>query len=85
LTRAFIDTWLDAVIFGNPDAIVRDGEMRDRIRKRERQLKGPLSRLENDRALERWGGASSAEALDFRWNRPTRSFLRDLKAALVTA
>jgi hypothetical protein len=85
LTRAFIDAWLDAVIDGDPNAVVRDASMRDRIRKRERQLKGPLARLENDRALERWGGASSAEALDFRWNRPTRSFLRDLKAALVTA
>jgi hypothetical protein len=81
----FIDAWLDSVIDGDPNAVVRDGRMRERIRKRERQLKGPLARLENDRALERWGGASSAEALDFRWNRPTRSFLRDLKAALVSA
>ena len=85
MTREFINSWLDAVIDGNPEAVVRDKKMRDRIRKRERQLKGPLARLENDRALERWGGASSAEALDFRWNRPTRSFLRDLKTALAPA
>jgi hypothetical protein len=85
MTREFINAWLDAVMDGNPESVVRDTKMRDRIRKRERQLKGPLARLENDRALERWGGASSAEALDFRWNRPTRSFLRDLKTALVPA
>jgi len=85
MTREFINSWLDAVIDGNPEAVVRDKKMRERIRKRERQLKGPLARLENDRALERWGGASSAEALDFRWNRPTRSFLRDLKTALAPA
>jgi hypothetical protein len=84
-TRDFINAWLGAVIDGNPAAVVHDASMRHRIRKRERQLKGSLARLENDRALERWGGASSAEALDFRWNRPTRSFLRDLKAALVPA
>ena len=84
-TRSFINTWLDRVVNGEPRALADDQQIRDGIRVRERQLKGSLARLENARALERWGGASSAEPLDYRWNRPTRTLLADLKNASATS
>lgn len=84
-TRAFINTWLDRLLSGKPRALADDKQIRVGIRLRERQLKGSLARLENARALERWGGASSAEPLDFRWSRPTRTLLRDLKNAVDAA
>lgn len=83
-SREFIDEWLDRLLQGDPARLVYDTAIRERIRQRERRLKGDLARLHNPSALARWGGASSAVALDFRWNRPTRALLRDLKTALVT-
>lgn len=83
-SREFIDSWLDRLLEGDPAALVQDRAIRERIRQRERRLKGSLARLHNPSALARWGGASSAAALDFRWNRPTRRILQDLKDALVT-
>lgn len=84
-SREFIDEWLTRLLDGDPAQLVRDESIRERIRQRERRLKGDLARLHNSSALARWGGASSAAALDFRWNRPTRALLRDLKQALVTS
>lgn len=81
-SRTFIETWLGALIGGDPAVLVYDRAMRERIRLREKQLKRDLARLDGGRALERWGGASSAEPLDYRWSRPTRTLLRDLKSAL---
>lgn len=84
-TRTFITHWLDRLIGHDPRSLASDKAIRTSIRMRERQLKGTLARLDNARALERWGGASSAAPLDFRWNRPTRTILADLKAAMVPA
>lgn len=84
-SREFIDEWLDQLLQGDPATLVRAPAMRERIRQRERRLKGDLARLHNPSALARWGGASSAGVLDFRWNRPTRTLLRDLKTALGTS
>jgi hypothetical protein len=81
-TRHFVNTWLDRLVNGEPRTLADDQQIRAGIRLRERQLKGSLARLENARALERWGGASSAAPLDFRWNRPTRTLLADLKNAV---
>lgn len=83
--RTFIDQWLDRVVaVEDPASLAEDSEVREGIRAREYRLKGNLARLHNRSALEQWGGASSAAAFDFRWNRPTRWLLGDLKEALVT-
>lgn len=84
-TRGFITTWLDTLIGGDPKVLRNDSQVRKTITVRERQLKGSLARLDSARALERWGGASSAEPLDFRWNRPTRRIIGDIKSALDAA
>jgi hypothetical protein len=82
-TEAFIGTWLDKVITKNPGALSASKTARDLIVRREHGLKGPLlARLENARALDLWGGASSSGRLDYRWNRPVKSMLADMRNAL---
>lgn len=78
-TRAFVEGWRDLVLAG----AVREGatpEARRLIAQREKRLKGAKARLVNDAALSRWGGASGAQALTFRW-RETRAHLKDLADA----
>src|SRR5690606_16595684 len=60
--REFINAWLDGLLESGPSGLVRDPAVRERIRHRERKLKGELARLHNPSALARWGGASSAAA-----------------------
>jgi hypothetical protein len=45
-----------------------DPVARELIRYRERLTKGGLARLHNERALERWSGASSLGRLTYRWD-----------------
>ena len=78
-TRAFVEGWRDLVLAG----AARGGATpaaRRLIAEREKQLKGAKARLVNDAALSRWGGASGAQALTFRW-RETRAHLQDLADA----
>ncbi|MBA3831854.1 MAG: hypothetical protein H0X34_08175 [Chthoniobacterales bacterium] len=80
-TQRFIDAWLDRAILGNPRTLPKSTDARDLITWRERTLKGPLARLVDARALDRWGGASGGSRLDYRWRRPVRDILRDLHEA----
>lgn len=82
-TREFINWWLGRLLSSDPASLAQDASVRKVILLREKQLKGQLARLGNARALENWGGASSAGRLDYRWNRPTRRLMNDLKLALV--
>lgn len=67
--RAFANRWLDIALAPGGVAGVADAApVRDLIRARERELKGPLARLGNLRAQERWNGASGASQLSYRWN-----------------
>jgi hypothetical protein len=80
-TKAFAEEWISRVLKLGPAAISKNESVRSLIRIREINLKGELARLKSQRALENWGGASSAEPLDFRWTRPTRAMLEDLRQA----
>ncbi len=51
------------------------------IVEREKQLKGPLSRFLNRRALEQWRGDSGLRPMSFRWS-TARTFLNDLAEGL---
>jgi Family of unknown function (DUF6361) len=84
-TPAFINTWLGQAIGKNPGALSASKAVRQLITQREHTLKGPLARLGNVHALDLWGGASSSGRLDYRWNRPVKAMLADLRSALGDA
>ncbi len=81
-TRAFVTMWFERVIGKSAAAIEGSKEARALIIARERQLKGNLARLTNPRALDHWGGASSSERLTYRWNRPVKAILADIRRPL---
>ena len=66
-TREFVDRWCDLAIDGVPARISDNDQARLLVSNRERRLKGPLARVENQRARELWQGASSARRLQYRW------------------
>jgi hypothetical protein len=68
-TRGFISAWLDLVLSNDATTIKGLARARVLVADRERRLKGPLSRLVNQRALELWGGESGAYRDSFRWFR----------------
>lgn len=67
-TQAFCNAWLDRVL-GARHALdlVDDASARQLVGRREVRLKGQRSRLRNREQLERWGGRSGANRLDYRW------------------
>lgn len=79
LTMAFVTEWSAVVQRGHP--LTDDPDARALILRRETRLKGPKARLSNDAALARWGGASGADVLNFRWTVVQRH-LRDLADAI---
>lgn len=78
-TIAFVADWSALVQRGQP--LADDADARALILRRETRLKGPKARLNNDAALARWGGASGAAELNFRWPVVQRH-LRDLADAV---
>jgi hypothetical protein len=81
-TLAFVNLWLDKAIGNDPGSLESSKGARDLIIGRERMLKGGLARLTNARALDLWGGASSSERLNYRWNRPVKAILADIRQPL---
>ncbi len=79
-TVAFVSEWA-AIVQNRSGAVVDDRDARALILRRETRLKGPKARLSNDAALARWGGASGAVVLNFRWTIVQRH-LRDLADAV---
>lgn len=69
--REFVESWFDILRAEDPSALARSTDAARLITARERQTKGGRSRLENARMLEQWGGASSPDPLDYRWNEVT--------------
>lgn len=65
--REFSRQWIERACL-DPATVMDDPAARELIRYRERQTKGGLARLHNDRALERWSGASSLGRLTYRWD-----------------
>ena len=84
-TPAFINEWLGQAICKEPGTLPGSKIVRQLIEHRERVLKGQLARLDNLRALDLWGGASSSGRLDYRWNRPVKAMLADMRSALGDA
>ena len=68
-TRTFVEQWWDLVLLEKRrgGAIADDKTARNLIAVRERQLKGPLARVDNPRARELWGGAAGTDRLAYRW------------------
>jgi hypothetical protein len=65
--REFSRQWIERAR-QSPASVMDDPAARELIRYRERQTKGALARLHNERALERWSGASSLGRLTYRWD-----------------
>lgn len=81
-TFAFVNQWLDKSINGDATGLQQSKSARNLIGERERLLKGELARLANARALDVWLGASSASRLSYRWNRPVKWILADIRQPL---
>lgn len=64
---SFADQWMTIAIGSNRPVIDLPAG-RTLISARERRLKGPLARLHNPRALERWSGESGLGRLTYRWD-----------------
>jgi hypothetical protein len=81
-TEAFVTVWIEMVIGKDAAALETSKSAQTLITERERMLKGGLARLTNARALDLWGGASSSERLGYRWNRPVKAILADIRQPL---
>lgn len=66
-TRTFVNAWLDVVIDGHGATAAEDPEIRSLVELRERHQKKAQSRLENDKLLRSWSGASGTSRLICRW------------------
>jgi len=82
-TRHFVDFWV-ARVMRDPHGLADDRLTAERIRDREQQLKGRLSRFGNRHQLEIWNGAAGTGRLDFRWS-TARTLVRDIQKALADA
>jgi Family of unknown function (DUF6361) len=82
-TRTFIERWWDLVLIKKQrtPVISDDKAARDLIVARERQLKGPLARVDNARARDLWSGASGTDRLAYRWPNAQRISCDILQAA----
>lgn len=81
-TERFATIWMDKAIGKDARELQRSKQARTLIVERERMLKGGLARLTNARALDLWGGASSSGRLSYRWNRPVKAILADIRKPL---
>ena len=79
--RRFISDWLDVFVQGDFDGIADNGALRQLITERERAVKGPQSRLRNEKLLRNWAGASGTQRLAYRWGN-VATLIRDIHAGL---
>jgi hypothetical protein len=84
-TRAFVARWWTlALTDGNRHLLSESRSARELIANREIYLKGPLARVKDKRALERWGGGSGTGRMDYRWPNAYR-IANDILSALEPA
>ncbi|MBA3319148.1 MAG: hypothetical protein H0T50_13805, partial [Gemmatimonadales bacterium] len=81
-TRSFVDAWLNLALEGKAASIPEDRTARQLVHARERLLKRGLARLDNQRALEKWGEASGAGRQDYRWSPVVRDTVYDIQVAV---
>lgn len=65
--RAFMETWLSAVVDGSATTAANSDHLRRLVEHRERTVKRAQSRFVNERMLRTWSGASGSRRLTFRW------------------
>lgn len=65
--RRFISDWLDVFLTGDVDGVADSKPLRRLVAERERAVKGPQSRLRNEKLLRNWAGASGSGRLAYRW------------------
>ncbi|WP_224366313.1 DUF6361 family protein [Hyalangium versicolor] len=80
-THDFVERWVAREPWASSARATDDPVLRNQVRDRERQLKGPRARLGNPRALELWNGASGVDRLAYRWPSASR-ILADIHAGL---
>lgn len=83
-TIAWVNAWLDRVADGDAARGADDPQVRALVARREQHLKGPKSRLVNDRLLAAWNGASGTDRLVYRWG-TVKTQLLDLFDGLEAA
>ena len=83
-TRDFITRWSALVRDGDPLALRDDESAQHLIRQRERVAKGHKARLNNQRRLSTWRGASGSARLTYRWS-TVRDILADIHTGLQRA
>ncbi len=76
-TTTWVNAWLDRVADGSAGRAAKDSGVSTLVADRERRLKGPKSRLVNDRLLANWSGAAGTARLVYRWG-TVRTQLTDL-------
>jgi len=82
LQRDFLEAWSARVMAQSGVSIADDGELRQRLERREFQLKGAnRARLTNQARLLSWRGETGVGRMDFRWHR-VRKLLADLHRGL---
>jgi hypothetical protein len=83
-TIVFIREWLTlALETDTPDTLATDEKARSLVEKRERRLKGQLSRLKNRHALDLWNGDAGAGAAQYVYRWPTvQALLNDILQGL---
>ncbi|WP_290721121.1 DUF6361 family protein [Gordonia sp. UBA7599] len=83
-TQLFVESWFGTLRGSDPRAVVTDEKVRSSIAERERVNKGAQSRLQNDRQIINWGGASGAGRLVYRWPN-VQTLLADIREGLADA
>lgn len=72
----FVEDWV-TVVTTSPTGLPDSETARTLVKERERRLKTSQSRFSNQTVRDRWGGASGADRLSFRWGQ-AQSHLADL-------
>ncbi len=80
--RSFCEDWF-AQVFAtlNLAEIADSRRAQELVRAREKQLKGPRSRLDHREYLEFWGGDAGSSAPDYRWG-VTQTTVEDILSGL---
>ena len=83
-TKLFVDDWIARVRAQDAHDVASSSEIRTMITERERKNKGESSRLNNDRLIKNWRGASGAGRLNYRWGNVQRTLV-DVREGLASA
>lgn len=83
-TSFFVNEWIGELRRSDARTMSADARIRRMIAERERRNKGEQSRLNNERQIKNWGGASGSARLSYRWA-TVQTLLTDIKEGLDRA